>query len=90
MRFADFLPETTRIIRDGQFSSLGSLFSHYPQQLVYATREADIKKIVDNPSISCVITIPELVSEILKMSVLRRIRIPKCILRSPVCTGAVS
>ncbi len=64
MRFADFLPETTKIMRDGQFSSLGSLFSHYPHQLVYATREADIKKIVDNPSISCVITIPELVSKI--------------------------
>ena len=62
MRLSDFLSEKTEIIRDGNFSSLGTLFSHYPKQIVYAVRENEVKKIIDNSSISCVITTPSLIS----------------------------
>jgi UDP-3-O-[3-hydroxymyristoyl] glucosamine N-acyltransferase len=62
MRLSEFLSEKTEIARDGNFSSMGTLFSHNPQQIVYAVRETDVKKIIDNSSISCVITTPSLVS----------------------------
>lgn len=64
MRLSDFLPEKSEIVRDGDFLSLGTLFSHYPKQIVYAVRENDIKKIIENSSVSCVITTPSLASRI--------------------------
>jgi UDP-3-O-[3-hydroxymyristoyl] glucosamine N-acyltransferase len=62
MRLSEFLSEKIEIARDGNFSSMGTLFSHNPQQIVYAVRETEVKKIIDNFSISCVITTPSLVS----------------------------
>jgi UDP-3-O-[3-hydroxymyristoyl] glucosamine N-acyltransferase len=62
MKLSDFLPEKTNLIRDGSFFSMGTLFSHNPHQIVYAIREEDVKKIINNPSVSCVITTPSLIS----------------------------
>ena len=64
MRLSGILPETTKIIRDGTFSSLGTLFSRQPDHVVYATRDSDVAKIRENPSITCVITTPALASAI--------------------------
>jgi UDP-3-O-[3-hydroxymyristoyl] glucosamine N-acyltransferase len=64
MKLSEFLSEKTEIVRDGTFSSLGTLFSCYPDHVVYATRERDIVNIQKNPSISCVITTPGLASKI--------------------------
>jgi len=64
MKLSDILSEKDEIIRDGIFSSMGTLFSHYPQQIVYALRENDITKIAGNSSVTCVITTSTLVSRI--------------------------
>jgi len=64
MKLSDILSEKNNIIRDGIFSSMGTLYSQYPQQIVYAVRESDIIKIMANASTTCVITTPSLVSMI--------------------------
>jgi UDP-3-O-[3-hydroxymyristoyl] glucosamine N-acyltransferase len=64
MKLSDAFPETTSIVRDGIFLSAGTLYSHHPSQIVYLTRKNDIPKILQNPSISCVIITPDLVSGI--------------------------
>jgi UDP-3-O-[3-hydroxymyristoyl] glucosamine N-acyltransferase len=64
MRLSDLLLEKTEIIRDGNFSSVGTLFSRFPQQVVWAAREGDIRKILMNPSVACVITTQSLVSRL--------------------------
>ena len=64
MKLSDVLSEKEEVIRNGIFSSMGTLFSHFPQQIVYAVRESDVEKITRNLSISCVITTPPLVSGI--------------------------
>jgi UDP-3-O-[3-hydroxymyristoyl] glucosamine N-acyltransferase len=50
------MPENTEIFRDGFFSTTGTFFTRIPQQVVYVTRESDIRKIAVNPDISCIIT----------------------------------
>ncbi|WP_321504139.1 DapH/DapD/GlmU-related protein [uncultured Methanoregula sp.] len=62
MKLSEFLPEKTEIARDGDFSSMGTFFSRYPQLVVYAARENDIALILENPFVSCVITSPPFVS----------------------------
>lgn len=64
MKLSEFLSEKTEIIRDGTFSLMGTLFTRYPQQVVFAVRESDIASILENPAISCVITSPSLVSRL--------------------------
>jgi UDP-3-O-[3-hydroxymyristoyl] glucosamine N-acyltransferase len=64
MKLSDVFPEKTCIVRDGNFSSAGTLYSHHPSQIVYLTRNSDIPKILQNPSISCVIITPDLLSGI--------------------------
>ena len=64
MKLSDILSEKTEIIRDGNFSSMGTLFSHHQQQIVYIVRESDVTKITGNSFITCVITIPSLVSKL--------------------------
>jgi UDP-3-O-[3-hydroxymyristoyl] glucosamine N-acyltransferase len=61
MKLSDFLSKTTEIISDGNFLSLGTFFSHNPQQVVYAVHDKEIEKIRINPFISCVITTSALV-----------------------------
>jgi len=64
MKLSDSLSEKTEIIRDGNFSSMGTVFSHYPQQIIYVVRECDVRKVIGNSFISCVITTPSLVSKL--------------------------
>jgi UDP-3-O-[3-hydroxymyristoyl] glucosamine N-acyltransferase len=64
MKLSDAFPGKTSIVRDGHFVSAGTLYSQYPSQIVYLTRKNDIPKIIQNPSISCVIITPDLVSGI--------------------------
>lgn len=64
MRLSECLSERNAIVRDGDFLSLGTLFSHNPQQVVYAVSEQDIRKIAGNPSVSCVITTAALSQEV--------------------------
>jgi UDP-3-O-[3-hydroxymyristoyl] glucosamine N-acyltransferase len=60
MRLSEAFPDRAGIVRDGDFSSAGTLYSRHPSQLVYLTRQTDIPKILGNPSISCVLTTPDL------------------------------
>lgn len=60
MKLSDRLSKTTEIIRDGEFASMGTLFSSSPRQVVWASRENDIRNIQKNPSVTCVITTPAL------------------------------
>ncbi len=64
MKLSEFLPENTELVREGTFSSTGTLFSSAPQQVVCVARESDIARIDRNPAITCVITTPALVSKI--------------------------
>jgi len=64
MKLSEWLLEKTEIIRDGSFSSLGMVYTRNPRQIVCVTRESDILKISQNPSVSCVITTPALVEKI--------------------------
>lgn len=64
MKLSDVFPEKTGIVRDGHVESAGTLYSHHPSQIVYLTRKSDIPKVLQNPSISCVIVPPDLLSGI--------------------------
>ncbi|ABS56256.1 transferase hexapeptide repeat containing protein [Methanoregula boonei 6A8] len=64
MELADYQSDDCTLVRNGGFESLGSVFTHYPQQLVFALREQDIDKIQHNPSVSCVITTDTLVPKV--------------------------
>ncbi|MFA6333073.1 MAG: DapH/DapD/GlmU-related protein [Methanoregula sp.] len=64
MRLSDYGTGDCEMIRDGMFSSLGSVFTRFPGQLVSATREDEIKKIQRNPSVTCVITVDRLVMQV--------------------------
>jgi len=64
MKLSDHLPEETEIIRDGNFSSLGTLYSSNPSQVVYITRGDDVNKVRSNRTISCVITTPSLATDL--------------------------
>ena len=61
MELADYQSDDCRIVRNGGFESFGSVFTHYPRQLVFALREQDMAKIGMNPTISCVITTDKLI-----------------------------
>jgi len=62
MKLSVLLSKNAEIIRDGEFSSVGTLFSCCPQQVVWASRENDIRKILKTPSVTCVITTQTLAS----------------------------
>ena len=64
MQLSEVFPEKTGIVRDGDFFSAGTLYSHNPSQIVYLTRESDIPKVLRNPSVTCVLVTPDLVSAI--------------------------
>jgi UDP-3-O-[3-hydroxymyristoyl] glucosamine N-acyltransferase len=64
MKLSEYRSEACRIIRNGEFGSLGSVFMHKTEQLVFAQCDEDIKKIRHNPSVSCVITTDTRVSQV--------------------------
>ena len=64
MKLSDYRSDECRIVRDGEFGSLGAVFMHNTGQLVFVRHDEDIKKIQHNPSVACVITTDNLVSRI--------------------------
>lgn len=62
MKLSSCVLDGGNLVRDGDFQSLGSVFSHNDRQLVYATRKDEMQKIASNSSVSCVITLENLVA----------------------------
>lgn len=60
MKLSSCMNDNGRLLLDGDFQSLGSVFSHHPQHLAYATRKDEMQKIRSNSSVSCVITLESL------------------------------
>jgi UDP-3-O-[3-hydroxymyristoyl] glucosamine N-acyltransferase len=64
MKLSEWQPEKTNLVRDGSFSSLGTVFTHNPGQIIWIVRERDIVKIQSTPAVSCVITTNALAGKI--------------------------
>ncbi len=52
------------VVRDGDFQSLGSITENKPQQLAFIENVKDIPKQLETSSITCIITLKDLVSSI--------------------------